>query len=142
MLCQWIYKAAERREQITHADLIKQLAHVGRYLQARAGYWLDWASVIEPLDAESTPSLPSKRLRDQFQQGMSTRYEHILADCDIQRHRWLERINAGFVKASVVIVRGASGQGKSTLAYRWLRMETPSSWRLQIKLVENRREAL
>ncbi|WP_041603816.1 hypothetical protein [Thioflavicoccus mobilis] len=142
MLCQWIYKAAERRERVTHADLIKRLAHVGRYLQARAGYWRDWASVIEPLDPESTPSLPAERLRDQFQQGMSTRYEHILADCDIQRHRWLERISVGFEKASAVIVHGASGQGKSALAYRWLHTETPYSWRLQIKLVENRREAL
>lgn len=142
ILCQWLYEAAERRDQITHADLIKRLALIGRYLHARSGYWRDWASVIEPLDPESTPSQPSERLRDQFQQGMSTRYEHILADCDIRRHRWLERISAGFEKASVVIVHGASGQGKSALAYRWLHMETPSSWRLQIKLVENRREAL
>jgi hypothetical protein len=142
ILCQRLYVAAERRDRITHADLIKRLTHVGRYLHARSGYWRDWASVIEPLDPASTPKMPSERLHDQFQQGMSARYEHILADCDIQRHRWLERISTGFEKTGVVIVHGASGQGKSALAYRWLHLETPSSWRLQIKLVENRREAL
>jgi hypothetical protein len=113
MLCQWLDKAAERSERITHADLIKRLTHVGRYLNARSGYWRDWASVIEPLDPDSTPSLPSERLRGQFQQGMSTRYEHILANWDIQRHPWLEQISAGFEKTNVVIAHGASSQGKS-----------------------------
>ncbi|NEV65440.1 hypothetical protein [Thiorhodococcus minor] len=73
---------------------------------------------------------------------MSAHYEHILANCDIPCHRWLKNISTGFAKESVVIIHGAFGQGKSALAYRWLHMETPSSWRLQIKLIENRRKAL
>jgi len=124
ILCQWLYAAAERRERIAQADLIDQLAEVGRYLHARDGYWRDWFSVVEPLDPQSHPDIGLEseldRLADQFQQGTSARYEHILARCDIPRRRWLDRIGAGFEKAFVVIVHGASGQGKSALAYRWL----------------------
>ena len=106
------------------------------------GYWRDWFSVIEPLDPDIDLEAQRGRLSNQFQQGMSARYEHILAGCDIPRCRWLDRISAGFKNQSVVIVHGASGQGKSALAYRWLRDETPDLWRLKIKLVDSRRDAL
>lgn len=146
ILCQWLYAAAERRERIAQADLIARLAEVGRYLHARDGYWRDWFSVVEPLDPHRHPDIDldseRDRLADQFQQGTSARYEHILAGCDIPRHRWLDRIGAGFEKAFVVIVHGASGQGKSALAYRWLHDETPDLWRLEVKLAETRRDAL
>jgi len=134
ILCQWLYHAAEHRQRITQADLIDRLAQVGRYLHAREGYWRDWFSVIEPLDTDLDVESQQVRLNDQFQQGMSARFEHILAGCDIPRRRWLDRISAGFQMASVVIVHGASGQGKSALAYRWLQDETPDLWRLEVKL--------
>ena len=146
ILSQWLYSAAERRERIGQADLIARLAQVGRYLNARDGYWRDWFSVVELLDPDSHPDIDLEserdRLTDQFQQGTSARYEHVLAGCDIPRRRWLDRIGAGFEKASVVIVHGASGQGKSALAYRWLHDETPDLWRLEVKLAETRRDAL
>jgi hypothetical protein len=144
ILCQWLYGAAERRERITQAELMTRLAHVGRYLHARAGYWRDWFSVIEPLDRELEPDSTGERerLREQFQQGIHARYEHILTGCDIPRRRWLDQISAGFQDASVVIIHGASGQGKSALAYRWLEEETPDLWRLEVKLVDTRRDAL
>jgi hypothetical protein len=107
---------------------------VGRYLHAREGYWRDWFSVIEPLDTDLDVESQQVRLNDQFQHGMSARFEHILAGCDIPHRRWLDRISAGFQMASVVIVHGASGQGKSALAYRWLQDETPDLWRLEVKL--------
>ncbi len=146
ILCQWLYTAAERRERIAQADLIVRLAEVGRYLHARDGYWRDWFSVVEPLDPHGLPDIdPASerdRLAEQFQQGTSARYEHIVAGCDIPRRPWLDRIGAGFAKASVVVVHGASGQGKSALAYRWLHDETPDLWRLEVKLAETRRDAL
>jgi hypothetical protein len=142
ILCHWLYWIAENQERVTQADLIARLADVGRYLHARDGYWRDWFSVIEPLDPDIDVEAQRDRLSNQFQQGMSARYEHILAGCDIPRRRWLDRISAGFKNQSVVIVHGASGQGKSALAYRWLQDETPDLWRLEIKLVDSRRDAL
>jgi len=142
ILHQWLYDAAERREQIKHSDLIARLAGIGRYLHAREGYWRDWFSVIEPIEQTTEVESQRERLNAQFQQGMSVRYEHILAGCDVRRNRWLDQITQGFSKENVVIVHGASGQGKSSLAYRWLHDETPKLWRFEIKLVETRRDAL
>ncbi|MEI7866912.1 MAG: hypothetical protein WCI11_03400 [Candidatus Methylumidiphilus sp.] len=142
ILRQWLYDAAERREQIKHSDLIARLAGIGRYLHAREGYWRDWFSVIEPIEQTTEVESQRERLNAQFQQGMSVRYEHILAGCDVRRNRWLDQITQGFSKENVVIVHGASGQGKSSLAYRWLHDETPKLWRFEIKLVETRRDAL
>jgi len=142
ILHHWLYGAAERRKRITYADLISKLSEVGRYLHARVGYWRDWFSVIEPLDNTAEPDLQNERLSDQFQQGMSARFEHILADCDVPRRHWLERITLGFSKENVVVIHGASGQGKSALAYRWLHDETPNHWRFQIRLIDTRRDAL
>ncbi|MDP1573110.1 MAG: hypothetical protein Q8M09_06940 [Pseudomonadota bacterium] len=73
---------------------------------------------------------------------MAAGYRHILAGCDIPRRAWLERIGQAFDKASVVIVRGASGQGKSALAYRYLHDYGIGLWRFQIRRIENRRDAL
>lgn len=142
ILCYWLYGVAERREQVTQADLIARLSHVGRYLHVRDGYWRDWFSVIEPLEPGMDLELLRDHLSTQFQQGMSARYEHILAGCDIPRRDWLNKISDGFKNASTVIVHGASGQGKSALAYRWLQDETPDLWRLEVKLVDTRRDAL
>ena len=95
ILCHWLYWLAENQERVTQADLIARLADVGRYLHARDGYWRDWFSVIEPLDPDIDLEAQRDRLSNQFQQGMSARYEHILAGCDIPRCRWLDRISAG-----------------------------------------------
>jgi len=42
----------------------------------------------------------------------------------------------------VVIIHGASGQGKSTLAYRYLHDFIPDQWRFSIRLIESRQHAL
>ena len=52
------------------------------------------------------------------------------------------KIAAKFQSARVVIVHGASGQGKTTLAYRYLREYFPEKWRFQVKAVEGRQHAL
>ena len=142
ILSSWLYLAAERTQRIVQSDLIARLAHIGRYLHARAGCSRDWFSVVEPLDQDTDLEPQRERLSAQFQQGMSARYEHILASCDVPRRRWLDQITAAFQKETVVIVHGASGQGKSALAYRWLQDETPDLWRFEIKLVDTPRDAL
>jgi hypothetical protein len=142
ILCHWLYGAAERRERITQSDMVFRLTEIGRYLHAREGYWRDWFSVIEPLGKVPIVDLEIERLNAQFQQGISVRYEHILAGCDVPRGRWLDQITQGFSRENIVIVHGASGQGKSALAYRWLHDETPDLWGFEIKLIETRRDAL
>ena len=76
ILCQWLYGAAERCERVIQADLIARLAHVGRYLHARAGYWRDWfiVSFTRPLGgATYAPAPGSMAVRRRPVRGRSDR---------------------------------------------------------------------
>ncbi len=60
----------------------------------------------------------------------------------MRRDDRLTEIARKFEDARVVIVHGASGQGKTTLAYRYLHEYVPDHWRFRIQRVENRQHAV
>ena len=47
-----------------------------------------------------------------YRMGVNAHPDHIRNNCDLWRERW--------IKDNIVLIKGASGQGKSTLAYRYL----------------------
>ena len=59
-------------------------------------------------------------LKRQYLAGINAHPDHIRNDIDIKRPFWLRQIKEHFNLNNVVIIKGASGQGKSTLAYRFL----------------------
>lgn len=54
-----------------------------------------------------------------FFEGKGTRPGHIAAEVDIVRPTWLERIDKAIIASKVCILRSSSGQGKSSLLYRY-----------------------
>lgn len=52
--------------------------------------------------------------------GIDARPDHIRNNLDIYRKKWINNIKSAYKEKNVVLIRGASGQGKSTLAYRYL----------------------
>lgn len=54
-----------------------------------------------------------------YYQSRGTRVGHIVNGCDIPRRKWLEVINKSFDSKKLCIVIAASGQGKSSLLYRY-----------------------
>jgi hypothetical protein len=54
----------------------------------------------------------------------------------------MAEIAQGFQNTNVVIIHAASGQGKSTLAYRHLHDMYPNKWRFSIKRVQDVQHAL
>jgi hypothetical protein len=56
---------------------------------------------------------------DDFFDGKRVRPGHIASQIDIPRYRWLERIDNGIAGTNICIIRASSGQGKSTLLYRY-----------------------
>lgn len=133
LFMQWIYYLSERREGATKADIIAKLNHIGRALTQRANFIGEWHTSIQPIELLEEPE-PTRLelLRTQFYAGVSTRYEHIEADLDFRREDKLESIVKGFQEHNTVIVHGASGQGKTTLAYRYLHDYYPAAWRYQV----------
>lgn len=82
------------------------------------------------------------QLRENFYQGINAKYRHVLGDIDAVRPTKLREIRQKFDASNVVIVHGASGQGKSTLAYRYLHDYVPSPSRFEIAAIEDLRHAL
>lgn len=142
MLSFWLYICAEKRRKITRGDLIQRLNDVGRFIAERDAYHSEWFRSIIPIENSEIEVHTKERLLDEFYRGISARYEHILADIDKPRQGKLSEIHRGFKKNQVVIIHGASGQGKTTLAYRYLRDYFSEQWCFQIRLIENRQQAL
>ena len=140
LLMYWVCRVSERREQISYSDVIDKLTSVGRYLEARSAYYDEWFTSILPLtDTLDSAEVDPQRLAQEFEQGVDARFEHILAGLDAVRSEKLAEIQRKFESSNVVIVHGASGQGKSTLAFRYLHEYTPNVWRFFVRSLEDRK---
>jgi len=142
LLHYWLFRASERKEKITHDSLIAKINGVGRYLVERATYHQEWFTSIVPIEDSPIPENERETLAEEFYQGIAARYEHILAGIDVVRDDKLREIELAFRETKVVIIHGASGQGKSTLAYRYLHDFVPEQWRFEVRLIEDRQHAL
>jgi len=142
LLQKWLYDLSESRSSISQNDLIDRIQQVGKYLTDRSQYHTQWFTNIIPISSTTSIDYNDPDLRDEFFAGASARYEHILAGLDFLRPSKMESIKQGFSKENIVIIHGASGQGKSTLAFRYLHENYPEQLRYQIKLVQDRNHAL
>jgi hypothetical protein len=138
----WYYRLAERRQVVSCADLINKVNAVGRFLAQRYNYHKQWHTTIEPLEAFPIDEEQVSQLRDEFYAGVRARYEHILADLDFPREHKIVEIHQAFRENNVVILHAASGQGKSTLAYRYLHDIYSDKWRFSVERVQDVEHAL
>ncbi len=97
---------------------------------------------ITPIQNEEVEAQERETLSNEFYRGISARYKHILAAVDKPRPNKLNEINQKFKENQIVIVHGASGQGKTTLAYRYLHDFFRDHQRFQVQVVEGRQHAL
>ena len=143
LMMYWIFLASEQSKLVGYSAVIEKLASVGRYLQQRSTYHDEWFTSILPLtDTLDSDEIDAQRLAKEYYQGVDARYEHILANLDVVRSEKLVEIQRRFESSNVVIVHGASGQGKSTLAFRYLHEYIPTVWRFFVRFWEDRKHVL
>ena len=104
--------------------------------------YVEGFTLFTPIKDEDVEAQERDTLLNEFYRGISARYKHILADVDKPRPNKLNEINQKFKENQIVIVHGASGQGKTTLAYRYLHDLFPDHQRFQVQVVEGRQHAL
>lgn len=141
-LSYWLYVCSENKSLITKIDVINKIQNIGKFFSELAAHHEEWFKSINPIDDREINCNEIGKLREEFYQGISAKYVHILADTDVLRPNKIKEIETKFGKSSVVIIHGASGQGKTTLAYRYLREHFPNMWRFKIELVQDRKHAL
>ncbi len=145
LLMYWVFIASELKEQIRYSTVIDRLISVGRYVGARSAYHDEWYTSILPLtDTLNSDDNDPQLLAQEYFQGVDARYEHILAGLDVVRSDKMAEIEQKFESSNVVIVHGASGQGKSTLAFRYLHENASSDWRfyVDLRLTDDKRQVL
>ena len=59
-------------------------------------------------------------LSEEYRNGIDANPDHIRNNLDIYRDKWIEKIKKAYELNNIVLIKGISGQGKSTLAYRFL----------------------
>lgn len=139
LLTSWLYVASEQKTKISHAVILEKIDSIGRYFAEREAHHQEWFKSIMPLEENNV--VEKQKLEKEFYQGISARFSHIQANLDTIRQDYLIEIENHFKKSQTVIVHGASGQGKTSLAYRYLYQYVPETWRIQINFIENRTHA-
>lgn len=139
LLIWWLYIASESRAKITHEELLSKIILVGKYLNERISYQKEWFHSLFPLISQENLDLDS--LSQEYYQGVSTRFSHIQLGLDIYRKNQLDKIDELLIKNKIIIIHGASGQGKTSLAYRYLLEFVPEEWRLQVDYINGKEHA-
>lgn len=142
LLSMWINYASEQQLIINQSILQEKVISIGKYLNGRKAYHDQWFTVIQPLENNVSETTDRETLATSYYQGEAARFVHIAAELDVVRAEKLQEIHRLLTERNVLFVHGVSGQGKSTLLYRYLYDYYPDTWRFQIKSIEGRNDAL
>ena len=128
----WLISAAERRRKLTRDKVIEKVSEIGKFLDYRAAHEHEWNISIKPILYPLPDQLDEQQLKREFFQGGRVRSEHVAAGLDVPRTETLHELHKLFQQENVVILRAASGQGKTTLALRYLRDWLPLDFRFEV----------
>ncbi|MFO1040160.1 MAG: hypothetical protein U0941_00155 [Planctomycetaceae bacterium] len=142
ILMWWIVTSSETKASISRREAIQKLSSIGNFLSGRAAFHSEWNQSIIPLDESAVIGFSERdSLKNQFFRGGRVEFRHILADVDVVRDVPLTALHGAFDESNVVILHAASGQGKTTLALRYLKEFAPTAFRLQLKTADDLRHA-
>ncbi len=117
----YMYSCCRERTVITDESWNAELGNFGLQASSVRGYLENYGHTIVPLSEYLADGRDdASKLESAYRSGASAAPEHIALGLDISRPTWQSKINDAFESASVVVVRAASGQRKSTACYRWL----------------------
>lgn len=119
-ILQWISEKAEKHFSFTYEEFIKELQCYQAFKNRQNVAFSELGIHIIPL-FEQALHLDIEVLKQQFYSGVSASSNHIAYDLDVVRSRKIATIHNAFKENNVVIINGASGQGKSTLSYRYIK---------------------
>ncbi len=109
-----------RFKQKTNFNLWNKKVHnIIKDIRSIKGMYAQYGkTIININDYKSSKTL--EELKKEYYEGVDASPAHIRNGLDLKREKWLKKIENGFEKNNIVIIKGESGQGKSSLAYRYL----------------------
>ncbi|MBS7233934.1 hypothetical protein KHA90_23250 [Flavobacterium psychroterrae] len=119
-LLNWLQFIAEKQQPITTKDFYSKIQDFAKYLAERIAVHNQYGLILKPLHKVSTQNANQALLEREFYNATLTRYEHILLGLDVNREKYLETINDELKENNTIILKGASGQGKTVLLYGYV----------------------
>lgn len=130
-----------RRGGKTTKDIWEIKLHdIAMEFAALKGYQAQYGRSILPL-FEYKDTYNVEKLREEYLLGVNAKPQHIRNGLDLSRIKWINKITQAFEVNNVVIIRGASGQGKSSVAYRYLIDHYPENRVFCVEQVSNAEQA-
>jgi hypothetical protein len=124
------FKWAGDRRQVRRLDIETLRGQVGEALASERAFDAYGDGLITRMTWEADASE-----RD-FLEGKQTRAGHIALGLDVSRPRWSREIDQKLKNASTCIILSSSGQGKSTLLYRYAHEQRSFQNVLALKVAE------
>lgn len=119
-LLNWLQTIAEKQIPISKKEFLSKIEDFGLYLTERIAIEEQYGLITTPLHKVSTSDINVELLEKEFYNATVTKYQHILLELDVSRETYLEQINIGLATHNVAIIKGASGQGKTALIYKYV----------------------
>ncbi len=119
LLIQYISKLSNSKGFTTLKIWREKIHSIGTSIAAIDGFYKEYNKSLVCL-RELQLNYSHDRLQNEFSQGVSAHPAHIRLGLDFKRGNWLEKIQEVLKNKGVALVKGVSGQGKSTLCYRYL----------------------
>ena len=132
----WLVTSSEKQTRLDRARVVEKLDQIGRFLSFRAMHSHEWHTSIVPIAAPEK-SKSAETLASEFYEGGCVRFEHITHDCDVVRDSKLKELQSAFSECNVVVVHAASGQGKTSLCYRYIHDFAPAEFRFEVHPAAN-----
>lgn len=137
----WLLTSSETRLRIDRSKAIDKIGRIGKFLSQRAAYHSEWHTTIVPIAPSLDANACDTSLVEEFYRGGRVRFDHVSMDLDVPRDLFLKNIHAGFDSSNVVVIHSASGQGKTTLSYRYAKEFAASDFRLEVLTSSDLRHA-
>jgi hypothetical protein len=136
-LLHWLQLVAEKQQPITTKDFFSKVEDFGLYLSERIAIQDQYGIILIPLHKISTEDSDCSKLENEFYNATSTKYEHVLLGLEVHRKSYLEQIHSKLKESNTVIVKGASGQGKTTLVYSYVHNYINDSLAFELNIQED-----
>ncbi|MEQ5998975.1 hypothetical protein U2I83_05500 [Bacillus amyloliquefaciens] len=119
VLTQYVANLSRYSDYTTKRLWQEKIQQIGIDLATIRGVAKEYGNSILPL-AEYKEIGNREKLKEEYYAGINAHPQHIRMNLDIERTYWVEQIHNYFSEEKLVIIKGASGQGKSSLSYRYL----------------------
>lgn len=119
-LLNWLQYIAEKQQPITTNDFYSKIQDFAKYITERVAVHNLHGIVLTPLHKISTENANHTLLEKEFYNATVTKYEHILLGLDVNRTNYLETVKNELKENNIIVLKGASGQGKTALLYSYV----------------------